>query len=149
MNCELCGASGDLFKALIENSQLNVCEKCSRFGKVIGRLATAEKKEERPAPIPKPEKTFTITEGFGNSIRKKREHMGLSQKEFAKKISEKESIIHKIEVEAIEPNLELAKKLEKALGIQLLEEANEEEAHFSKQKSQELTFGDLVKVKKR
>ncbi len=149
MNCELCGASGNLLKAIVENSELNVCEKCSGFGKVTGRTINPIQKAEYPKFAQKEEKSLLIVENFGQIIRKKRELLGLSQKDFAKKISEKESIIHKIEVQAIEPNMELTIKLEKLLGIKLIEESQEEQLPLQKQKINELTFGDLVKVRKR
>src|SRR3989344_4695063 len=34
-NCELCGRSEILTKAIIESSLLNVCENCAKFGKPI------------------------------------------------------------------------------------------------------------------
>ncbi len=148
MNCELCGTEGNLYKVLIENTELNVCEKCSKFGKLLGRIST-QKAQYTTKTIQKEEKSLLIVQNSGDLIRKKREQLGLSQKDFALKIAEKESIVHKIEVGSIEPNMELAAKLEKALGIRLIEESKEERTPITRQKTEGLTFGDMVKVRKR
>ena len=33
--CDMCGKETKLIVALIENTELNVCEKCGKFGKII------------------------------------------------------------------------------------------------------------------
>ena len=81
-------------------------------------------------------------------IKKKRESMGLSQKDFAIKLSEKESTIHHMENHTLEPNLALAKKLEKFLGIKLIEESKEEFDAPKQKKDMGFTLGDFIKVRK-
>ncbi len=144
MNCELCGANSELFRAVVEGAQIKVCTKCGKFGKVLGKAMQEQKPEKRQTE----EKIFSMAPGYGALIRKGREKLGMKQDEFARKLAEKESIIHKIEVEAIEPGTELAKKLERILGIKLVEE-KEEETKISKPKKDEITIGDFVKVTKR
>lgn len=150
MNCELCGAKGELFRAVVEGAQIKICEKCGRFGKVLGKVMPEQNPGKRQAEKQKekPEKTLAMVSGYGGLIRKRREQLGLTQDEFARKLAEKESIIHKIEVESIEPSIELAAKLEKVLGVKLAEE-REEETKVAKPKKDELTIGDFVKVRKR
>ncbi len=151
MNCDMCGQESELFKAIIEGSELNVCVKCSTFGKIIGKAKTAMPgKEVKIVAAPaKPEKTVTIIPNYGKLIRLKREQLGLSQKDFAKKMAEKESIIHKIEVQAIEPDIELAEKFERLLGMKLIDDLGNEEVNIPKLKKNEVTLGDMVKVRKR
>ena len=153
MNCELCGKKqdADMFRAVVEGAELKVCANCGRFGKIIGKVKLQKKEETRKKEqeTPRKEKSFSMVPGYGALIKKKREQLGMSQEEFAKKLAEKESIIHKIEVQAMEPGVELAAKLEKLLVIKLIEETGEDATNIPKPKKDELTLGDFVKVRKR
>jgi len=129
MDCEICGKEiGKLRQTIVDGNTLFVCEKCASFGKE----KVIEKTEEplqRPAPqkiIPPQEfrgKEFDlgleIVDDFGKQIRTAREAKGLTTKELAMKIFEKESLLHRIENQAIKPSDEMIKKLGKQLGIQL------------------------------
>ena len=150
INCDLCGKSDEnLLKTIIEKVELNVCQDCSKFGKVIGPLKSSppmeffriRRKQEEP------EKRELIVENYSELVKKKRESLGLSQKDFAMKVSEKESLVHKIETGTFEPSIALAKKLEKILGIKLIEEYTESNETPKKSKPQGFTIGDFIKIK--
>lgn len=148
INCELCGRTEEnLFRTLIEEVELSVCQDCSKFGKVLGPI-----RRETPNQIkktgPQEEKVALLVENYADIIRKKRDSMGLTQKDFANKLNEKESIIHKLETGAFEPSLVLAKKLEKALGIRLIEEYTEKSESMKRKKDEGFTLGDFIKLKK-
>ena len=89
-----------------------------------------------------------LAENYPELIKKKRESLNLSQKDFAIKINEKESIIHKIETGAFEPSLALAKKLEKMLNIKLIEEHEEKHEKFKRNKIEGFNLGDFIKITK-
>ena len=156
INCDLCGkVVENLNRTLIEGVELDVCPECSKFGKVIAPARRFGKEEfirDRIQKIqniqPKEEKIELLVEDYAELIKKRRESMGLSQKDFAIKINEKESVMHKIETGALEPQLELAKKLEKFLKIKLIEEHEESHEKFKKSKEDRFTLGDFIKVKK-
>lgn len=150
INCDLCGKVDErLNRTLIEGVELNVCSACSKFGKVLAPVKKfAPKSYARKVPIEEEEKIELLVEGYADIIKKKRELMGLTQTDFAKKINEKESIIHKIETGVFEPSLALAKKLEKALGVKLIEEREEKHEAFKKRKIEGFTLGDFINVKK-
>ncbi len=148
MNCEMCGKETELMKAIIEGTELNVCSSCGSFGKIIGRAKVDVQRKTMPKPA-QIEEELSIVPGFGRIVRQKREEMGLNQKEFSMRLSERESIIHKIENEEIEPAMALAAKLEKALGIKLIEKEKTDSEPAPKTKKEDLTIGDLIKVKKR
>ena len=149
MICDMCGSSGNMFRAEVEGAILTVCSKCSRFGKVLGIVKQHEEKKIRQNKAEeKPELMNIIVDGYAEKIRKKREELGLTQKDFAKRINEKESLIHQIESSRFHLDIWLAKKLEKALGINLIEEYEEKHEALQHAKSEGFTLGDFIKAKK-
>ncbi|MBI2650483.1 TIGR00270 family protein [Candidatus Woesearchaeota archaeon] len=154
INCDLCGkASESLNRTLIEGVELDVCSECSRFGKIISPVRRLSPKEQhkqflRKSEPQKEEKIELLVENYAEIIKKKRESMGLTQKEFASRVNEKESAMHKIETGMFNPTLPLAKKLEKALGIKIVEEHEERHEKPSKSRMMGFTLGDFIKIKK-
>jgi len=143
--CEMCGSETSLVLANIEGVELKVCKNCSAFGKIVRRpIKTASIKKI----IQKPQKETIeiVNEDYSKLIREKREKMGLKQKELAKFLNERESIIHKMESNEYTPSIELARKLEKQLNIKLIEQ-KEIEPQNLKAKTQEYTIGDIIKIK--
>ena len=156
MNCDLCGKTEEnLAKTLIEGVELEVCPACSKFGKVIIPIKRYSPKEQhmmvqrvQQNTVQKEENIELLVEDYAEIIKKRRESMGLTQKDFASRINEKESTIHHIETGALEPSMSLAKKLEKSLGIKLIEEHQEKHESFKNKKDESFTLGDFIKVKK-
>ncbi len=158
MQCDICGKETDeIYVILVEGSKLNVCKECSHYGKIIEvkrkQTPTNNKGNDLPrramSKRKKEEKVYAINPDFAKIIRTKREKLGLKQKEFAKALSIKESLLHKIETSSFEPSLELARKLEKILNIRIVEEVHKDSTALSKKKKSVLTLGDMVKIKKR
>lgn len=155
INCDLCGKVEDsLIRAIIEGVELDVCSACSKFGKVIAPVKRYSPKEQhkmvqRAQQTAKEEKIEILVENYADLVKRKRESMKLSQKDFALKINEKESTLHNIETGHFEPPIAMAKKLEKALGIKLLEVHEERALAREKRKNDEgFTLGDFIKVRK-
>ena len=152
-NCDMCGKETNLYKALIEGTELQVCKECTKYGKVIGTIKREIKKEKKQLKktifLPKKEMVQLIVNDYAKRIKQKREQLKLKQEELAKLISEKESLIHKIESGHFEPSIKLARKLEKFLRIRLIEQHEVEKASIiGKASTEEFTLGDFVKVKK-
>ena len=147
-SCELCGKKDNLQEAIIEGSMLSVCKNCLSFGKaVILPKAKEEKKIPKKIEI---EKTMElINEDFQNIIKKEREKLNLTQEELAKRLNEKESVIHHLESGELEPSLILAKKLENLLHVNLIEIYEEKQKTKISLSDPTLTIGDLLKLKKR
>jgi putative transcription factor len=151
IQCDLCGTETDLFLAKVENIELNVCGNCAKFGKVIKEIRSEEvekkilKEEKKQEAMP--EIIDSIVSNYPEIIRGKREQLGLKQQEFAKKISEKESIVHHLEIGKLEPSIELAKKLEKLLRIRLVETIEVEKEEIKQEEGEVMTIGDLIKEK--
>mgnify|MGYP001609896544 CR=1 FL=1 len=104
--------------------------------------------ERQKSTQEKEEKVEVLVEDYADIIKKKRESVGMTQKDFANKLNEKESIIHKLETGAFEPSLALAKKLEKLLGVKLIEEYTEKSEGMKKKMGEGFTLGDFIKLKK-
>lgn len=158
--CEMCSSDDAVYRIELEGSVLNVCEKCASFGRIISKIkkeepiASKKKSEEDAKAALKKEKKITetvqlIVNNYSDLIRKAREKLGLKQEDFAKKINEKESVIHKLETGDIKPDIELARKLERFLKIKLVEEVEIEPSLTTEKrnKSEGLTIGDLINIK--
>ena len=148
--CDLCGKEKDLVIALIENTELNVCKNCSKFGKVKRKtnIFTPIQKSKKIEEELEEEITERIVKGYGKLIKDAREKLNLKQDEFAKKINEKVSLIHNIESEHHEPSIKLAQKIEKFLKIKLIEKTKLENPEFKTTKSEGFTIRDILKLKK-
>ena len=129
MDCEICGKEiGKLRQSVVDGNTLFVCEDCASFGKekAIEKTEETIQKQAPQRTISPPTfrgKEFDlgleIVDDFGKQIRKAREAKGMTTKELAMKIFEKESLLHRIENQAIKPSDEMIKKLGKQLGITL------------------------------
>ena len=154
MNCDLCGkVEENLARVLIEGVELEVCTACSKFGKIVSHVRRLSPKEQhkqfqKKTEPHKEEKIELLVENYAEMIKKKRESMGLTQKDFANKIGEKEATVHKIETGSLEPPLALAKKLEKVLNAKLIEEHEERHESLKKSKAEGFTLGDFIRIKK-
>jgi len=157
-SCEMCGASGQMFVTMIEGAKLSVCGKCSSLGKVLKEVAPPvapqKKKQVSSAkPIAQARIIQVIVGDCANRIRQAREKSGLSQKEFAMKLSERESMIQHLENGQTKPAVDMARKLERLLNIKLIEEMKEEVPQDDEEEkapsSGVLTLGDVIKIRKR
>ena len=152
MQCNMCGKEEILYTTLIEGVEINVCKECSKYGEVLRKvkaIVSKKKKKKAEEEMPEIETLQLITDDYSEKIRKKREQMGMKQKEFAKLVSEKESVIHKLETGIFEPSMELARKLERILKIRLIDEYKEEHKKSKAELSEGFTLGDMVKFRKK
>ena len=151
INCDMCGKESKLFKTDVEGSALNLCSECAKFGKVISVVRGEKKEPKKKIEIIEPKESETIlvvVSDYGDIIKKKREELGVNQEEFAKKLSEKASLIHKLEINQFEPSIKLCRKIEKLLHVKLIEQQELESIGLEKSKGEHLTIGDLIKIKK-
>ena len=134
-NCDMCGKEDRLVKVNVEGTILNVCNWCSKFGDIISEIRIV-----KPIKFKKvDENVEDLVEGFGGIVKKARERKNLMQREVAKELNVKESIIHKIETGSFVPDLVLAKKLENFLSVKLIRVYNKLDF-----KDRNLRVGDLL-----
>ena len=149
--CDVCGKNTSTFRVNIENAILSVCENCSKFGinptEIPLSKIEPKQNQKKLKPVSLPEEIEIIAQDFSQKIKEAREKLNLKQVELANKISEKESIINKLESSQFPPSIELAKKLEKFLNIKLIELYKPEAEKQIDFKDNSLTIGDLIKVK--
>ncbi len=160
MHCEMCGAAikGPAKTVRVEGAELSVCVQCARYGVEVQQPKRQDLVQKggvvKPgtAPVRKRRDVFDYMEGeiaedYSERVRKARMEMGLSQKELALEIMERELLIKKIEKGELLPEDDVRKKLEKALGISLLDAPPLEEAKPS-HKSVVPTLGDVISIKR-
>jgi putative transcription factor len=136
MVCEMCGRPGPTRPAFVENTKLNVCPACARFGdenKASGRsggpgpsATIIEERLQRRERRMQTKDVYAMQSGelvddYGSIIRNARARKGLDQEQFAASISEKRGTIAKVEANDLIPDDKLIKKIEKALDITLTE----------------------------
>lgn len=170
MECEICGKpiEGKPIRTKIDGSVLEVCKECSKFGRVQKDTPLERKFVSRNKKGNKPNKSRPqgnnqnlqrrrreepmdeLVEDFNTIVRKARESKGWTREELGAKIYEKVSVINRIESGKMEPDVKLAKKLEKTLNITLIEKYDDMDLDsFRSSASGPNTLGSIVKIKRR
>ncbi len=148
--CEMCGKSGQLVTADVEGVPLQVCGACSKYGQVRHKGATPFAHTRRFSAPVKEVVEHAVRGDFAFLLRREREKRKLTQEEFAKLLQEKESMLASWEHGMIKPLVDVARRLEKVLGISLVVKEELEDVKLEKSgKKEELTLGDFIKVRKR
>ncbi|MGC8974968.1 MAG: multiprotein bridging factor aMBF1 [Thermoprotei archaeon] len=171
--CEMCGRPMKKKEAkvvYVEGSKLVLCSSC--YSKVSKRAVSAELREITRKPVPtspsKPSLTnqpasktpqksskvvdeYEVVPDYYERVRKAREKLGWSQKVLANVVKESENVIKRIEAGRLVPSIDLARKLENVLKIQLLEpvvDTNVNTLKTSSKGSSGLTIGDVMVLRK-
>lgn len=165
MRCEVCGREilGPPQRRVIEGAKLTVCGKCAQFG-------SSEWGTSRPAPIkaapsgwvqtspqPAPRKrvrndvetveSLELIEDYGKEIRKARQKLGLSEKDLAKKMQEKESVVKNLEKQELTPDNRLISKIKKYLSLDIVERIDVDKGKILAKATGAKTIGDMLKMK--
>lgn len=175
VDCDICGRKGVSFIIAVEGAKMAVCPRCAYHGKIIHSLGTGEAGEdEAPAKVdystPKQFRTEEdIVDGYGRKIRKARESVKITEEEvneygkkekktrgmmideLARKANVMASWLDRVENERISPTIEEAKKLEKVLGIKLVEKVEVSVTPTPKSggRNTELTLFDMMEMQKK
>jgi putative transcription factor len=167
--CEVCGKVVAKYTAIIEGAKFEVCERCAGHGKILDKPG-AKKSNIQPMSsansVNQTKKTSSLRTGkkdsnrsynvseeivdnYAEIIRKEFNKSGKKYKEFANDLNESESYMKKIIQGKMTPTIGTAKKLEKAFGITLIEEKDKERLNIKGSSMNEITLGDMVKIKKK
>ena len=158
MRCEVCGREifGNPYYRVIEGGRLTVCGQCAQFSKQewdptrpqARKMPTRRRSAQprRRSDIDTAE-NMELVEGYGMIIKKARQKKKLTVEDFAKKISEKESVIKKLEKENLNPPMNLVRKVQRELGVKILEEAERASGSVLTRPMGPRTLGDMIKIK--
>ncbi len=153
-DCELCGRPGARYKVLVEGAILNVCAKCAKYGKKLGRNWQNVQQSDTDKPKPKAyvprefREEYELIENYGHKIREIREKSNLTLEEFAKQLKERASYIDKIENHKAKPDKKLADKIYKQFKLKLYVPASESEGVSTSKKSQGMSLFDIYLMEK-
>jgi putative transcription factor len=158
MRCEVCGREifGNPYYRVIEGGKLTVCGQCAQFSKQewdptrpqARKMPTRRRSAQprRRSDIDTAE-NMELVEGYGMIIKKARQKKKLTVEDFAKKISEKESVVKKLEKENMNPPMNLVRKVQRELGVKILEEAERASGSVLTRPMGPRTLGDMIKIK--
>ena len=160
MRCEVCGREirGEPFYRVIEGGRLVVCGICAKFSKEewdpktpVSRRRQTRRRSAQPSPRRRSDveaaESLELVEDYGMIIKKARQAKGWTVEDFARRINEKESVVKKLEKEDLNPPLDLVRKLQRELGVNLLVEAEDGGAPLIGKPLGPRTLGDLIKIK--
>jgi len=134
IDCEICGRTSENRTAIhVSGVEFRVCNNCLNLGPVVRQAAasaagTIKKQnsvvETNIAPIVHSEEEFLI-DNYGEMVRQAREILKLKQSDVARRINEKESVIHGVETGKHTPDFKLARKFETFYGVKLVRKESE------------------------
>lgn len=169
--CEMCGAEKpSLTTTKVEGAELELCDDCKEFGTEVRTESTESSTSTKYSTSSSSgdssssssssssdgssssgrrrdmfDEMDTVASDFDERIRDARESAGLTQEELADRLNEKASVIRKLERGDHLPSDRVQAKLEKALGISLVEGQDVEDSEWSSDSSGTMTLGDVVK----
>ncbi|MBD3210065.1 TIGR00270 family protein [Candidatus Micrarchaeota archaeon] len=147
LSCDICGRTPVRAQILLEGAKLLACARCMKSGKIIHRFDEGEQAKEAPPPPSPMAASEEVVEDYAKRIREARQKAKIPIAVVAERISEKESYLHGIETSRLTPTIEVARKLEKELGITLIEKveaSSAPSAAAAKKKFSAPTLGDML-----
>lgn len=159
MQCEICGEYIDKGKRIrVEGSIVVACNKCAAYGEIVGVAYSEKSRKKKPKiEVEGWKERFEIeieeelVDDYARIIKDARENRGLKQEELGKMINEPTSLIHRIEIGKIEPTIEVARKIQKKLGVRILRHVDRGSSKLmsNTEGKKELTLGDMIVIRKK
>jgi putative transcription factor len=151
MPCELCGSESKGCRVgLIDGVKMSLCPECLKHGQSVSEVSS---KAPAPRGIPQRKAAFTkdvykdmdkeLISNWAEVIKQARKKKGLTREDLGFKIGERTVTISKIENSDLRPSDKMIVKLEKELGITLLEPVKE--VSTTRHSSTGLTLGDFIR----
>lgn len=135
MVCEICGSPNANRRAAIEGVVVKACGFCVSYGKEV-----IEQRASEGLPFEIPE----IRQDCASAIRIARQQRGILLEDLSRAVGESESILRRIENGGMLPPPELARKLERRLGIDILDKPGKRKADGKR--SSKVTVGEVAEL---
>ncbi len=159
MECEMCGKQIGTRRYMVDGTVMNLGQCCSKYGQALdapapqGSRASVQQGLERRAVRTTSKDVYSqdvmdLVDDYGTRIRNARERKGWSHAQLGDRVSARVPQLHKIEANQLRPSDDLAKRLEKQLGITLFEKVDAGPAAVSgvnKKAGSGMTLGDILK----
>lgn len=161
MQCEMCGKSVGTRRYMVEGTVMNLGLECAKYGTPldapapVGTQAAMQQGLERRATrmtsrnVYDAADTMVMVEDYGSRVHKAREAKGWTHDVLGNKVHARVPELKQIEAGKMRPSDDVARRLEKELGIQLYEVLEGPAPTVSGQKKPAagagLTIGDLLK----
>ncbi|MCA1819042.1 MAG: multiprotein bridging factor aMBF1 [Halobacteriales archaeon] len=158
--CEMCGKKVGTRRYMVEGTVMNLGLECAKYGTPMdapapaGSQAAVQQGLERRAQRMTSRSVYeqeqwVVVDDYGPRIHKAREAKGLSHEQLGNKVQARVPELKHIEAGKLRPGDDLAKKLEKELGITLMEKVEGPPPAVAGAKKPAagagLTIGDLLK----
>lgn len=169
LNCDICGRQiqGRPNRVVVEGAKMTTCNACATLGTpykepkpiplttpilgprpmpvVVSRPLPSKPADKR---VPREVQELDIADNYPQIIQKARTKHGLSQEDLAMKVKERLSVIRKIELGKMMPNMRLVKELEHVLRIKLLVLTSEPPVpKLVPGATKEITLADVAKIR--
>lgn len=165
MQCEMCGKDASLKRTKVEGAELKLCDECQAAGEVVetgpggsssgssrssssGSSSGSSSSSRNRKPRDQQE---SLKPDFDSLVRSARSERDYTKEELANEINEKTSVISRIESGSLKPDQRLAKKLNKALGVELYggSEDVSHQVRSSDDDSSGATIGDVAEIERK
>jgi putative transcription factor len=161
MQCEMCGKSVGTRRYMVEGTVMNLGLECAKYGTPLDAPAPVGSKAAVQQGLERREQRMTsrnvydaadarvMVEDFGPRVHRAREAKGWTHDVLGNKVHARVPELKQIEAGKMRPSDDVARRLEKELGIQLYEVLEGPAPTVSGQKKPAagagLTIGDLLK----
>jgi len=170
LNCDICGRQiqGRPNRIVVEGAVMTACQTCASLGTpykepkpvpLIPIRAARPVSVFAPRPVspkladrraPREVQELDIADNYPQIIQKARRKHKLSQEDLAMKVKERLSVIQKIELGKMTPNMRLAKELEHVLRVKLLVLQSEPPVpKLAPGSTKEVTLADVARIRKK
>jgi putative transcription factor len=118
-DCEVCGSRQAVKQAVIEGVKFSVCLDCAKHGKIVEEKTFIKSSK----PVAKVSTgNEEIVEDFSEILKRKVSQNNVKYEDLARSINEHESYVRRVIRGETVPTIALARKLEKALNVKIVEE---------------------------